>query len=86
MLNYSNPSACTNSINFNPANFRLIECSNLFFVNICIRSAIRLGQIDLNILLKTLGDSLKNNILIQNIMSISRAGDGFYDFITLLRD
>lgn len=49
-------------------------------------NAIRLGQIDLNILLIVAGESLIKSILKQNRIRISKAGEGFYAFITRLKD
>lgn len=43
---------------------------------------MRLGQNDLNILLSVFSDNLITKMRIQNKIKMSKAGDGFYDFIT----
>lgn len=86
ILNSSRPRACTSSIILSPASRKLCDCSYLDLVNIWMSRAIRLGQMDLNILLRAFYDNLINSTLMQNRMRIRRAGEGFYAFITLLND
>lgn len=86
MLNYSNYKACTSSSIFNPAKCKFMQFSYFFLVNIWINKVIKLGQIVLNILVRVPSDSLIKSILKQNNIKISKAGDGFYDFMTLLND
>jgi len=47
---------------------------------------MRLGQKDLNILVKADSDNLMNRIRMQNNINISNAGEGFYDFMTSFND
>lgn len=86
MLNYSKSSAWTNSITFRPANNKLMQFENIVFVYIWISKVMRLGQKDRNILLRDVSDNLITNIRMQNRIRISRAGDGFSDFITSFKD
>ena len=51
-------------------------------LNIVINIEIRPGQIDLNILLREVCESLMNKILIQKNIKINKAGGGFSYFIT----
>lgn len=86
MLNYSSYRAWTSSITFSPASNKFVQVEKDCFVKIWISSVIRLGQKERNILLRAPSDSLINRILMQNKIRISRAGDGFSDFMTSLSD
>ena len=79
--------AWISSTTFSAASIRFIFLLFLSLdVNICMRIAMSPGHIDLNILLRELCDSLIKRILIQNSISISKAGEVFYYFITSLRN
>lgn len=83
-LNSSISKAWTSSTTFKAAKIKFIFLFFFFYLElkIWIKIEISPGQIDLNILLSDVCDSLMNRIRMQKSIRISKAGDEFSSFMT----
>lgn len=85
-MNYSNSMAWMSSTTLRAASCKLTFLPAFFLPKIWMSRVMRLGQTDLNNLLRLIAESLISRIRMQKRMRMRRAGGASSCFITSLRD